>query len=127
VPALPARCGPLCHEHKSDEDIKVIGVSPIDSLFSKIKIDDKGTGEESTLARRRPDNLEGENLVENFHKSGFEEVKTLTSDVPTILDYKDFNYDSCSLVDCISLLQSMINSPMLMNKIKILLNILLTL
>ena len=24
---------------------------------------------------------------------------------------KDFNYDSCSLIDCISLLQSMINSP----------------
>ena len=40
--------------HKSDEDIKVIGVSSIDSLFSKIKIDEKGTGEESTLVRRRP-------------------------------------------------------------------------
>ena len=36
---------------------------------------------------------------------------TLTSDVPTILDYKDFNYDSYSLIDCISLVQSMINSP----------------
>jgi hypothetical protein len=97
--------------HKSDEDLKIIGVSSIDSLFSKIKIDEKGTGDESTLVRRRPDNLEGENLVEKFDKSGFEEVKTLTSDVPTILDYKDFNYDSCSLIDCISLLQSMINSP----------------
>ena len=31
--------------------------------------------------------------------------------MPTILDYKEFNYDSCSLVDCISFLQSMINSP----------------
>jgi hypothetical protein len=31
--------------------------------------------------------------------------------VPTLLDYKDFNYDSCYLVDCISLLQSMRNSP----------------
>ena len=31
--------------------------------------------------------------------------------MPTILDYKDFNHDSCSLIDCISLLQSMINSP----------------
>ena len=30
--------------HKSDEDIKVIGVSSIDSLFSKFKIDEKGTG-----------------------------------------------------------------------------------
>ena len=34
--------------HKSDEDLKMIGVSSIDSVFSKIKIDDKGTGEEST-------------------------------------------------------------------------------
>ena len=29
--------------HKNDEDLKMIGVSSIDSLFSKIKIDDKGT------------------------------------------------------------------------------------
>ena len=113
--------------HKSDEDLKMIGVSSIDSLFSKIKIDEKGTEEESTLVRKHPDNSEGENLIEQIDKSGFEEVKTLTSDVPTLLDYKDFNYDSCSLIDCISLLQSMINSPMLMNKIKLLLNILLML
>ena len=96
---------------KNDEDLKMIGVSSIDSLFIKVKNDEEGTGEESTLARRRPDNSEGENLVEKIDKSGFEEVKTFTSDVPTILDYKDFNYDSCSLVDCISLLQTMINSP----------------
>ena len=87
----------------------MIGVSSIDSLFIKIKIDEKGTGEESTLVRRRPDNSEGENLVEKIDKSGFDEVKTLPSDVPPLLDYKDFNYDSCSLIDCISLLQSMIN------------------
>ena len=80
--------------HKSDEDLKVIGVSSIDSLFSKINIDNKGTEEESTLARRRPNNSEGENLLEKIDKSGFEEVKTLTSDVPTLSDYKDFNYDS---------------------------------
>jgi hypothetical protein len=72
--------------HKNDEDLKMVGVSPIDSLFSKIKIDDKETGEESTLARRRPDNSEGENFVEKIDKSGFGEVKTLTSDVPTLLD-----------------------------------------
>ena len=97
--------------HKSDEDLKMIGVSSIDSLFRKVKNDEKGTGEESTLSRRRPDISEGENLVEKIDKSGFEEVKTLASDVPTLLDYKDFNYDSCSLIDCISLLQSMLNSP----------------
>ena len=62
----------------------MIGVSSIDSLFSKINIDSKGTKEESTLARRRPGNSKGENLVEKIDKSGFEEVKTLTSDVPTL-------------------------------------------
>ena len=97
--------------HKSDEDLKRIGISYIDSLFSKVKIDEKGTGEESTLSRRRPNISEGENLIEKIDKSGFGEVKTLASDVPTLLDYKDFNYYSCSLIDCISLLQSMLNSP----------------
>ena len=57
--------------HKNDEDLKVIVVSPIDSLFSKTKIDVKGTGEESTLARRHPDNLEGEKLI----KVGLERSK----------------------------------------------------
>ena len=89
----------------------MIGVSSIDSLFSKIKIGDKGTEEESTLAIRHPDNSEGENLIEKIDKSGFREFNTLSSDVPTLLDYKDFNYDNCSLIDCIYFLQSMINSP----------------
>ena len=80
--------------HKSDEDLKMIGVSSIGSLFSKIKIVEKGIGEESTLARRPPDNSEGENLLEKIDESGFGEVKTLVSDAPTILDYKDFNYNS---------------------------------
>ena len=53
-------------EDKSDEDLKVIGVSSIDSLFNKIKIDYKVTGEELTLARRCPDNSQGENLVEKI-------------------------------------------------------------
>jgi hypothetical protein len=61
--------------HKNDEDLKVIVVSSIDSLFSKIKIDDKGTGEESTLARRRPDNLEGEILMKKLMKVGLERSK----------------------------------------------------
>ena len=54
---------------KNDEDLKMIGVSSIDSLFSKIKMDEKATGEESTLYRRRLDNSEGENLVEKIDKS----------------------------------------------------------
>ena len=31
--------------------------------------------------------------------------------MPTLLDDKDFNYDNCSLIDCISFFQSMINAP----------------
>ena len=88
----------------------MIGVSSIDSLFSKVKNDAKGTGEESTLVRGRSYDSEGENLVEKIDESWFGEVKTLARAVPTLLDYKDINYDSCSLIDCISLLQSMINS-----------------
>ena len=62
--------------------------------------------------RQKASNIsEGENLVEKIDESGFEEVKTLASDAPTLVDYKDFNYDSFSFVDYISLLQSMINSP----------------
>ena len=70
----------------NDEDIKMIGVSSIHSLFSNIKLYEKGFEEESTLARRYPHNSEGENLVIFFNKSGFGEVKTLTSDMPTLLD-----------------------------------------
>ena len=58
--------------HSNDEDIKMIGVSSIDSLFSNIKLDENGTEEESTLARRRPHNSEGENLVEELIKVGLE-------------------------------------------------------
>ena len=34
--------------HKSDEDLKIVGVSPIDSLFSKVRLMKKGL-EESQL------------------------------------------------------------------------------
>ena len=51
-------------------------------------------------------------------KSGIEEVKTVDSNEPTILDFKEFNYDNCSLIDCISLLQSMLNSPHAYNQNK---------
>ena len=53
----------------------MIGVSSIDSLFSNIKIDDKGTEVESTLARRRPNDLEGENLDEKLMKVGLKRSK----------------------------------------------------
>ena len=66
---------PISLEDKSDEDLKMIGVSSIDSLFSKVNIDEKGTGEESTLARRRPNDSEGENLVEKIDKVGLKRSK----------------------------------------------------
>ena len=54
----------------------MVGVSSIDSLFSKVKNDEKGTGEYSTLGRRRPNISKGENLVKKIDESGFGEVKT---------------------------------------------------
>jgi hypothetical protein len=76
----------------NDEDLKVIGVTPIESLFSKINLDKYGTGDESTLARRRPNDSEFLDLNAKIDKSGIGEVKTLSSDEPTLLDFKDFNY-----------------------------------
>jgi hypothetical protein len=52
--------------HNHDEEIKMIGVSPIESLSSNIKLDDNGTGDESTLARRHPNCSEGDDLKDFF-------------------------------------------------------------
>ena len=81
-----------------DEDLKMIGTSPIESLFNSMNINDKETGDESTLSRESPVCLEGDDSNAKTEKSGFGEVKTLTSDVPTILDYKEVNYESFSLL-----------------------------
>ena len=51
-------------------------------------------------------------------KSGIEAVKNLNRNEPTILDFKDFNYDNYSLIYCISFLQSMLNSPHAYNQNK---------
>ena len=76
-----------------------------------MNLDNDGTGDESTLVRKRPKNSEFLDLDAKIGKSGIEEVETLHSNEPTILDFKEFNYDNCSLIDYISLLQSMLNSP----------------
>ena len=102
-------CSSNTYENQ-DEDLKVIDVSPIKSLFCNINLDNDGTGDESTLVKRRPNDLEFLDL-EKINKSGIGEVKTLHSNEPTILDFKEFNYDNCSLIDCISRLQSVLNSP----------------
>ena len=61
--------------HKSDEDLKMIGVSSIDSLFSKVKIDEKGTGEESTLGRGVPIFRRVKILLKKLMKVGLERSK----------------------------------------------------
>ena len=43
---------------------------------------------------------------------------TLNINEPTNLDFKEFNYDNCSLIDCISLLQSVLNPPHAYNQNK---------
>ena len=54
------------------------------------------------LPRRRSKNSEFLDLDAKFDKSGIEEIKTLDVYEPIILDFKEFNYDSCSLIYCIS-------------------------
>ena len=76
-------------------------------MFYNINLDDW----EPTLVKRRPNDLEFLDLDAKIGKSGIEEVKTLHRNEPTILDFKEFNYDNCSLIDCISLLQSVLNYP----------------
>ena len=81
-------------------------------------LDKDGIGDESTLFKRRPNDSEFLDLDAKIGKSGIEEVKTLHSNEPTILDLKEFNYDNCSLIDYISLLQSVLNSPHAYNQNK---------
>ena len=63
-----------------DEDLKVIGVTPIESLFSSINLGKYGTvnleKDESTLAKRHPNDSEFIDLSDKIDKSGMEEVKT---------------------------------------------------
>ena len=65
-----------------------------------------------------PNDSEFLDLDAKFYKSGIEEVRTFGSNEPTILDLKKFNYDNFSLIGCIFLLQSMLNSPHAYNQNK---------
>ena len=76
-----------------------------------MNLNNDGTGDESTLVKRRPNNSEFLDIDAKIGKSGIGEVKTLHSYEPTILDLKEFNYENCSLIACISLLQSVLDSP----------------
>ena len=103
-------CSSSFHEN-NDEDLKVIDVSPIKSLFCNMNLNNDGTGDELTLVKRHPYDLEFLDFDAKIGKSGIGEVNTLNSIEPTILDFKEFNYDNCSSEYCISLLQSFVNSP----------------
>ena len=96
-----------------DEDLKVIDVFPIKYLFCNMNLDNDGTGDESTLLKRHPNDSYFLDLEAKIGKSGIEEVKTLHSNEPTILDLKECNYDNCSLKGCISLLQFVLFSSCL--------------
>ena len=98
-------------QDNKDEDLKVIDVSPIKSLFCNMNLDNDGTEYELPLPRRRSKNLESLDLDAKIVKSGIEEVRTLNINQPTISDFKEFNYYNFSLIDCISSLQSVLNSP----------------
>ena len=76
-----------------------------------MNLDNDGTVSELTLNKKRSDDLEYYDLDAKVGKSGIGEIKTLHSNEPTNLDFKEFNYHNCSLIDCISLLQSVLNSP----------------
>ena len=67
-------CSSSFHDNK-DEDLKVIDVSPIKSLFCYMNLGNDGTGDESTLFKRRPNDSEFLDLDAKFGKSGFGEVK----------------------------------------------------
>ena len=67
-------CSSSCYENK-DEDLKVIDVSPIKSLFFNMNLDNDGTEDESTLVRRRPKNSEFLDLDAKFDKVGLKRSK----------------------------------------------------
>ena len=76
-----------------------------------MNLDNSGTDDESALPRRRPKNSESLDLDAKFGKSKIGESLTSNNVEPTISDFKEFDYDNCSLKACISLVQSVVNSP----------------
>ena len=93
-------------------------MTPIASLFSNVNLDKDVTGDESTLVKRHPNDSDFLDLDAKIDKSGIGVVKTLGSNEPTLLDFKDINYDNFSLIYCISLFQSMLNAPHAYNQNK---------
>ena len=59
----------------NDEDLKVIDVTPLKSLFSNMNLDKDGTGDESTLVKRRPNDSEFLDLDAKINKVGLKRSK----------------------------------------------------
>ena len=59
-------------DENNDADLKVIDVSPIRSLFCNMNLNNDGTGDESTLVKRRPNDSKFLDLVLNLVKVGLE-------------------------------------------------------
>ena len=70
-----------------DEDLKVIDVFPIKSLFCNMNLDE--TKYDLPLPRRRSKNSEYLDLDDEIDKSGIERNKTLDVAKPTILDSRN--------------------------------------
>ena len=58
-----------------------------------MNLNNDGTRGESTLVKRRSDDLEYFDLDAKTGKSEIGEIKTLHSNEPTTLDFKEFNYE----------------------------------
>ena len=69
-------CSSSSYEN-NDEDLKVINVSPVKSLFFNMNLDNDGTEYDPPLPRRRSKNSESVDLDAKLDKSGIEEIKTL--------------------------------------------------
>ena len=101
-------CSSNSYENQ-DEDLKVIDVSPIKSLFCNMNLYE--TEYDLPLPRRRFKNSEFLDLHDEIDGSAIEINKNRDVAKPTILDLKEFNYENWSLIGCISLLQSVLDSP----------------
>ena len=73
--AFVKACSSSFYDNK-DEGLKVIDVSPIKFLFFNINLDNYGTGDESTLVKRCPNDSEFLDLDAKIGKSGIGEIKT---------------------------------------------------
>ena len=67
-------CSSSFHDNK-DDDLKVIDVSPIKSLFFNMNLYNDGNGDESTLIIRRPKILEFLDLDAKLLKVGLKKLK----------------------------------------------------